>query len=76
MRQTMVCVPRWQLCQHYIQNELQEDQSEATIEKAYTTAESYTRISEQESDSPFWQEVTVSNRTAGSREVVERSEEG
>jgi hypothetical protein len=26
-----------QLCQHYIQNELQEDQSEATIEKAYTT---------------------------------------
>jgi hypothetical protein len=27
------------LCQHYIQNELQEDQSGATIEKAYTTAE-------------------------------------
>jgi len=27
------------LCQHYIENELQEDQSEATIEKAYTTAE-------------------------------------
>ena len=33
-----------QLCQHYIQNELQEDQSEATIEKAYTTAETYKRI--------------------------------
>ena len=33
-----------QLCQHYIQNELQEDQSEATIEKAYTTAETYRRI--------------------------------
>ena len=28
----------------YIQNELQEDQSEATIEKAYTTAETYKRI--------------------------------
>lgn len=33
-----------QLCQHYIQNELQEDQSEATIEKAYTTTETYKRI--------------------------------
>jgi integrase len=33
-----------QLCQHYIENELQEDQSEATIEKAYTTAETYRRI--------------------------------
>ena len=33
-----------QLCQHYIQNELQEDQSEATIEKAFTTAETYRRI--------------------------------
>jgi Phage integrase, N-terminal SAM-like domain len=33
-----------QLCQHYMQNELQEDQSEATIEKAYTTAETYKRI--------------------------------
>jgi hypothetical protein len=27
-----------------MQNELQEDQSEATIEKAYTTAETYKRI--------------------------------
>lgn len=33
-----------QLCQHYMQNELQEDQSEATIEKAYTTAQTYKRI--------------------------------
>jgi hypothetical protein len=33
-----------QLCQHYIENELQEDQSESTIEKAYTTAETYRRI--------------------------------
>jgi integrase len=33
-----------QLCQHYTENELQEDQSEATIEKAYTTAETYRRI--------------------------------
>jgi integrase len=33
-----------QLCQHYIENELQEDQSEATIEKAYTTTETYRRI--------------------------------
>jgi integrase len=33
-----------QLCQHYVKNELQEDQSEATIEKAYTTAETYKRI--------------------------------
>src|SRR5258708_38694050 len=33
-----------QLCQHYMQNELQKDQSEATIEKAYTTAETYKRI--------------------------------
>jgi integrase len=33
-----------QLCQHYIEKELQEDQSEATIEKAYTTAETYRRI--------------------------------
>lgn len=33
-----------QLCQHYIQNELQDDQSEATIEKAFTTAETYRRI--------------------------------
>jgi len=33
-----------QLCQHYIENELQDDQSEATIEKAYTTAETYKRI--------------------------------
>jgi Phage integrase, N-terminal SAM-like domain len=33
-----------QLCQHYMQNELQEDQSDATIEKAYTTAETYKRI--------------------------------
>lgn len=32
------------LCQHYIENELQDDQSEATIEKAYTTAETYKRI--------------------------------
>ena len=33
-----------QLCQHYIDNELQEDQSEATVEKAYTTTETYKRI--------------------------------
>ena len=33
-----------QLCQHYIENELQEDQSQATIEKAYTTAATYRRI--------------------------------
>lgn len=33
-----------QLCQHYMQNELQEDQSEATIEKAFTTADTYRRI--------------------------------
>jgi len=33
-----------QLCQHYMENELQEDQSHATIEKAYTTAETYKRI--------------------------------
>jgi integrase len=33
-----------QLCQHYMENELQEDQSNATIEKAYTTAETYKRI--------------------------------
>jgi hypothetical protein len=33
-----------QLAQHYIEHELQEDQSEATIEKAYTTAETYKRI--------------------------------
>ncbi len=33
-----------QLCEHYMQNELQDDQSEATIEKAYTTAETYKRI--------------------------------
>ena len=33
-----------QLCQHYIENELQEDQSDATIEKAYTTAQTYKRI--------------------------------
>ena len=33
-----------QLCQHYMENELQQDQSNATIEKAYTTAETYKRI--------------------------------
>jgi integrase len=33
-----------QLCQHYMENELQEDQSNATIEKAYTTAETYKGI--------------------------------
>jgi integrase len=33
-----------QLAQHYIEHELQEDQSEAAIEKAYTTAETYKRI--------------------------------
>ena len=33
-----------ELAQHYIEHELQEDQSEATIEKAYTTAETYKRI--------------------------------
>lgn len=33
-----------QLAQHYIEHELQDDQSEATIEKAYTTAETYKRI--------------------------------
>jgi len=33
-----------QLCQHYMENELQEDQSDATIEKAYTTAKTYRRI--------------------------------
>lgn len=33
-----------QLCQHYMQNELQEDQSEATVEKAFTTTETYRRI--------------------------------
>lgn len=33
-----------QLAQHYIEHELQPDQSEATIEKAYTTAETYKRI--------------------------------
>jgi integrase len=33
-----------QLCQHYMQHELMEDQSEATIEKAYTTAKTYRRI--------------------------------
>jgi hypothetical protein len=33
-----------QLCQHYIQTSCMEDQSEATIEKAYTTAETYKRI--------------------------------
>ncbi len=33
-----------QLCQHYMENELQEDQSDATIEKAYTTAKTYKRI--------------------------------
>ena len=32
------------LAQHYIEHELQADQSEATIEKAYTTAETYKRI--------------------------------
>ncbi len=32
-----------QLCQHYMENELQEDQSEATIEKAFTTTETYER---------------------------------
>ena len=33
-----------QLAQHYIEHELQEDQSEAAIEKAYTTAETYKRV--------------------------------
>ncbi len=33
-----------QLAQHYIEHELQADQSGATIEKAYTTAETYKRI--------------------------------
>jgi integrase len=33
-----------QLAQHYVEHELQEDQSEATIEKAYTTAETYKRV--------------------------------
>ena len=33
-----------QLAQHYIEHELQEDQSEAAIEKAYTTTEPYKRI--------------------------------
>src|SRR5579859_3581783 len=33
-----------QLCRHYMQNELQEDQSEATVEKAFTTTETYRRI--------------------------------
>jgi hypothetical protein len=33
-----------QLAQHYIEHELQEDQSEAMIEKAYTTTETYKRI--------------------------------
>ena len=32
-----------QLCQHYIKNELMEDQSEATIPKAFTTTETYKR---------------------------------
>jgi integrase len=32
-----------QLCQHYIANELMEDQSEATIEKAFATIETYKR---------------------------------
>ncbi len=32
-----------QLCQHYIANELMEDQSEATIPKAFTTTETYKR---------------------------------
>jgi len=32
-----------QLCQHYIENELMEDQSEATIEKAFATIETYKR---------------------------------
>jgi integrase len=32
-----------QLCQHYIANELMEDQSEATIAKAFTTTETYKR---------------------------------
>jgi integrase len=33
-----------QLAQHYMEHELAEDQSEATIEKAYTTAKTYKRI--------------------------------
>lgn len=33
-----------QLCDHYITNELQDDQTEATIEKAYTTTQTYKRI--------------------------------
>lgn len=32
-----------QLCQHYMANELMEDQSEATIEKAFATIETYKR---------------------------------
>jgi integrase len=32
-----------QLCQHYIANELMEDQSDATIEKAFATTETYKR---------------------------------
>src|SRR5215472_6458521 len=32
-----------QLCQHYIDNELMDDQSEATIPKAFTTIETYKR---------------------------------
>jgi len=32
-----------QLCQHYMGNELMEDQSEATIEKAFATIETYKR---------------------------------
>jgi integrase len=32
-----------QLCQHYIENELMQDQSEATIEKAFATIETYKR---------------------------------
>src|SRR6516225_3767648 len=32
-----------QLCQHYIKNELMEDQSEATIPKAFTTTETHKR---------------------------------
>src|SRR6185312_11319693 len=32
-----------QLCQHYIENELMEDQSEATIPKSFATTETYKR---------------------------------
>jgi len=32
-----------QLCQHYMENELMEDQGEATIEKAFATIETYKR---------------------------------